>query len=98
MVGKRVIALEGDEVITRSPYARPRQVVPYGHVWVEGDNADPRKSVDSNWYGPIPKNLIIGKVQAVVWPYMRWIKPEHYKGSSRVIQNKHEVEQPELYR
>ena len=34
-------------------------VVPYGHVWVEGDNW--RKSWDSNDFGPISKGLIIGK-------------------------------------
>ena len=31
-----------------------------GYVWVEGDNAS--NSVDSRFYGPIPRNLITGKV------------------------------------
>ena len=96
-VGKRVIALEGDEVITRPPYPRPREVVPFGHVWVEGDNADPRRTIDSNWFGPVPKNLIIGKVSALVWPSLRKLRPEHYRGSPRVTPNKYPVKPPELY-
>jgi inner membrane protease subunit 2 len=36
-----------------------RVVVPYGHVWVEGDNS--AKSLDSRDNGPIAKGLIIGK-------------------------------------
>ena len=31
-----------------------------GYVWVEGDNS--LNSVDSRHYGPIPRNLIEGKV------------------------------------
>lgn len=34
-------------------------MVPYGHVWVEGVN---EKSTDSKDFGPIPLNLIQGKV------------------------------------
>ena len=42
-------------------------VVPYGHVWVEGDNW--RKSYDSNDFGPISKGLILGKA---VWSWRDW--------------------------
>ncbi|USP75415.1 uncharacterized protein yc1106_02689 [Curvularia clavata] len=38
-------------------------VVPYGHVWIEGDNW--RKSLDSNDFGPISKGLIQGKAVKV---------------------------------
>ena len=95
MAGKRIVALEGDEVTTRPPYPKPREVVPYGHVWVEGDNS--HGSIDSNWYGPVSKNLITGKIQAVIWPHVHWINHKHYRGSSRVAVNKYPVEKPPLY-
>jgi inner membrane protease subunit 2 len=54
MVIKRVIALEGDTVITKSPYPLPRETVPLGHVWVEGEHPEgTRHSNDSNLYGPV---------------------------------------------
>lgn len=42
-------------------------VVPYGHVWVEGDNW--RKSLDSNDFGPISKSLLMGKA---MWVWRSW--------------------------
>ncbi|KAH7084567.1 peptidase S24/S26A/S26B/S26C [Paraphoma chrysanthemicola] len=42
-------------------------VVPYGHVWVEGDNA--RNSLDSREMGPISKGLIESKA---VWIWRGW--------------------------
>lgn len=42
-------------------------VVPYGHVWVEGDNA--RQSLDSNDFGPISARLIKEKA---VWIWRDW--------------------------
>lgn len=54
MVIKRVIALEGDTVITKSPYPFPKETVPLGHVWVEGEHPEgTRHSNDSNLYGPV---------------------------------------------
>ncbi len=51
---KRVIALEGDTVMTKSPYPFPRETVPAGHVWVEGEHPEgTRHSNDSNLYGPV---------------------------------------------
>ncbi len=47
---KRVIAREGDIVIPRNA-DRPPVLIPQGHCWVEGDNAD--TSSDSNRYGPV---------------------------------------------
>ena len=41
-------------------------VVPDGHVWLEGDN--PSNSTDSRTYGPIPANLIVGRVLLRLWP------------------------------
>jgi mitochondrial inner membrane protease subunit 2 len=51
MLIKRVIAIEGDTVFTRPPYPFKTEVVPPGHVWVEGD--DGFHSIDSNTYGPV---------------------------------------------
>lgn len=42
-------------------------VVPYGHVWIEGDNW--RNSLDSNDFGPISKGQIIGKA---TWIWRTW--------------------------
>src|SRR2546423_147622 len=68
---KRVIALEGDKVIPRPGYMGGDEplIVPWGHVWVEGDAEDRDKSLDSNWFGPISRNLIIGRVKWVLWPW-----------------------------
>lgn len=48
-------------------------IVPWNHVWVEGDAEDPNKSLDSNSYGPISVSLIQGRVSAVLFPRMRWL-------------------------
>lgn len=48
----------------------PRVRVPYGHVWVEGDNW--RASSDSNYFGPVSRSLIVGRAVGVVWPVGRW--------------------------
>ncbi|XP_068627586.1 mitochondrial inner membrane protease subunit 1 [Battus philenor] len=59
---KRIIGLPGDRV---KGYFRS-QVVPRGHVWLEGDNS--RNSSDSRFYGPIPQGLIRSRVMYRVWP------------------------------
>jgi len=71
---KRVIALPGDRVTTREPCLKPSQIVPFNHVWLEGDVDDPRKTLDSNTYGPVSISLITGRVVAVLWPRMRMLK------------------------
>ena len=50
---KRVVAVEGDVVVTKAPYPFEREEVPAGHVWVEGDVEERGKSFDSNYYGPV---------------------------------------------
>jgi inner membrane protease subunit 2 len=89
---KRIIALEGDTVYTRAPYPFPTAVVPLNHVWVEGDNRDGSKTLDSNYYGPIAMPLIQGKVTHVLWPWnsfgsVRWWE---FKGRTRVIKGRRE--------
>ena len=56
LVVKRVVALEGDEVLTRQPFPFASTDVPFGHVWVEGD--DRVHSLDSNDYGPVRSSLL----------------------------------------
>ena len=97
---KRVVALAGDEVTTRSPpYPFPKEIVPTGYVWVEGDNLDERKTYDSNDYGPISKSLIVGQLRAIVWPWSAagWINWRDYKGSPKVMENKHPVKPVEVH-
>jgi len=79
---KRVLAVGGDIVITRAPCPISTVEIPPDHVWVEGDNKDGMKSMDSNHYGPIPLNLVEGKLTHVIWPWasngrVRW---EEFRG------------------
>lgn len=66
---KRVIGTENETLKTRN-YKTRYVTVPKGHIWVEGDNE--RASQDSNFYGPVSKGLVYGKVMFVVWPPHRW--------------------------
>ena len=89
---KRVIALEGDSVQTRSPYPVPTAEVPPGHVWVEGDNRDGNKTLDSMHYGPISINLIEGQITHVLWPWksagpISWWQ---FKGRTKVYKARRE--------
>ncbi|XP_022200321.2 mitochondrial inner membrane protease subunit 1 [Nilaparvata lugens] len=59
---KRVTGLPGDKVRSTFNY----NVVPVGHVWLEGDNRD--NSSDSRTFGPVPAALIRGRVLCRVWP------------------------------
>lgn len=74
---KRIVGMPGDivEPLSGSPGGEESVTVPWNHVWVEGDVDSWQKSMDSNWYGPISQNLIIGKVKAVLTPWYspKWI-------------------------
>lgn len=59
---KRVIGIPGDRIRT----GNRQELVPVGHVWLEGDNS--RNSADSRTYGPVPKGLIRSKALCRVWP------------------------------
>jgi len=63
---KRVVALEND--IVRDPQGAT-VVIPRGHCWVEGDNAN--RSVDSRKYGPVSVGLIFGVASHIVFPFRR---------------------------
>ena len=84
---KRVVGVAGDEVTTLKGYAGKEEaqklIVPFGHVWVEGDVGDREKSMDSNWFGPLPLGLVVGRVVAVIGPWFgRWnaVRAEDWAG------------------
>jgi inner membrane protease subunit 2 len=56
--------------------------VPWNHVWLEGDAEDPRKTLDSNTYGPVSLSLVTGRVFAVLGPRMRWLKASDWEEGS----------------
>lgn len=60
---KRVTALPGDSVKTGYIFS---EVVPRGHVWLEGDNSN--NSLDSRAYGPVPQGLIKSRAIVKLWP------------------------------
>ncbi|KAI9891397.1 MAG: hypothetical protein M1814_002716 [Vezdaea aestivalis] len=63
---KRVIGLHGDTVISRRG---DKVMIPKGHIWVEGDNAE--DSRDSNDYGPISARLVQGQATNILLPFVR---------------------------
>ncbi|KAG0295412.1 hypothetical protein BGZ96_011785 [Linnemannia gamsii] len=80
VVIKRIVALEGDVVQTRSPYPETHVRVPRGHCWVEGDELFHSK--DSNHYGPVPLGLVRSKVEYVLYPLNRFGKiPDKSRGN-----------------
>ena len=68
---KRVVGVPGDLVqpLPGYPGGDEPVVVPYNHIWVEGDANSRDKTLDSNWYGPISQNLVIGFAKAVWTPW-----------------------------
>ena len=73
---KRIVGIAGD-VVTPLPGGDQEEVViPYNHVWVEGDAADRKKSQDSNAYGPLSQEMIQGRVKAILpaWNPWTWTK------------------------
>jgi inner membrane protease subunit 2 len=88
-----------DSVAARDGGEVGKVVVPYGHVWIEGDNW--RKSLDSNDFGPISKGLIQGKAVRVWrdWWGLREMGDERNRAErgmrSRVVEGKSEV--PEVF-
>lgn len=71
---KRIVAIPGDMVqpLPGYPGGDEPVIVPWNHLWVEGDADSRAKSLDSNWYGPISQNLILGEVKAVWSSWWNW--------------------------
>ncbi|XP_061369975.1 mitochondrial ATP-independent inner membrane protease subunit 1a-like isoform X2 [Gastrolobium bilobum] len=66
---KRIVGMEGDTITYFDPLradSTQTQIVPKGHVWIQGDNI--YASHDSRHFGPVPYGLIQGKVFFRVWP------------------------------
>ncbi|CAN9351994.1 unnamed protein product [Alternaria alternata] len=88
-----------DSIAARDGPEVGKVVVPYGHVWLEGDNW--RKSLDSNDFGPVSKGLIQGKAIRVWrdWWRLREVGDERNKREkrmrSRVVEGRSEA--PELF-
>ncbi|KAI1613092.1 peptidase S24/S26A/S26B/S26C [Exophiala viscosa] len=68
---KRVVGVPGDRIKPREGYPGGDEpvVVPYNHIWVEGDG---NTTLDSNAYGPISQNLVIGFVRLMWKPWLNW--------------------------
>lgn len=95
MAVKRIVALGGDRItplgrngVSETAASRNLSLrdtekevtVPFGHVWVEGDQVDVEKTFDSNSYGPISKSLIKGIATRIIWPPSRSGQLEWDKG------------------
>ncbi|ERF76871.1 hypothetical protein EPUS_02582 [Endocarpon pusillum Z07020] len=93
---KRIVALQGDRVYPLAHYPGLEAlcgkglIVPFGHMWVEGDVSDSNKkdsSMDSNIYGPVSTGLVLGKALNVNTSlFGRWIPidSDHFKLPGRV--------------
>lgn len=66
---KRILGTQGDDILTRAPFPRPKCTVPANHLWVEGDNIH---SIDSNTFGPVSAGMVIGRATRVVFPPSRY--------------------------
>ena len=63
-VCKRIIAVAHDTITP--PHSAQSVTVPAGHVWLQGDNL--ANSSDSRVYGPVPLAMVVGRVEAKLWP------------------------------
>jgi len=70
---KRVVGIPGDSVQPLKGYNGQDDpepvIIPFNHLWVEGDVNNRKKSVDSNYFGPISEALVKGRVTALWSPW-----------------------------
>ncbi|ONM18870.1 Peptidase S24/S26A/S26B/S26C family protein [Zea mays] len=78
---QRMIALPGDWI--QIPEKRDIRQVPSGHCWVEGDNAG--NSWDSRHYGPVPLDLMEGKITHIIWPPHRVRRVDRMVPEGRIM-------------
>lgn len=64
---KRLTGLPDD--VVKNEDSGEDVVIKRGSCWVRGDNYP--KSTDSNTFGQVPLNMLIGRATAVVWPPSR---------------------------
>ena len=69
LITKRIMALQGEAVRTRSLHSQELTVIPPGHAWVEGD--EKFHSRDSNFFGPVSLGLVQAKIVGILWPFTR---------------------------
>ncbi len=96
---KRVVGIPGDRITPLPGYPGGDEqpvIVPYNHIWIEGDANNRRDSLDSNTFGPISQNLLYGYVvsahsagwhgwQWLGWRRVRWQEDEYpAKKSGRI--------------
>ncbi|XP_032677289.1 mitochondrial inner membrane protease subunit 1-like [Odontomachus brunneus] len=60
---KRIVGLPGDKIRNGLSVT----TVPYGHMWLEGDNSS--NSTDSRIYGPVPQGLLRGRALCKIFPF-----------------------------
>lgn len=86
---------DDDSVASWRTKERGKIVVPYGHVWLEGDNAE--KSLDSRDFGPVSRGLIEARA---IWIWRGWgdvrrvgdgRSVRERKGGSRVVEGRMDV-------
>lgn len=75
--------------MTREPCMKSNQIVPFNHVWLEGDAEDPKRSLDSNTYGPVSISLITGRVIGVISPRFRLLKWQDWESGVLDDQDKY---------
>ena len=63
---KRIHYFEGETVTFKN---RNEVDVPPNHIWLEGDNKE--NSLDSRQFGPISRQMILGRVWIQIWPKFR---------------------------
>ena len=79
---KRIIGLAGDRVTPRPDSGSDQTpvIIPWNHLWVEGDADDSRETLDSNAYGPISRNLVEGRAVWLLRPTMKALRWEDWEG------------------
>jgi len=72
---KRVVGIPGDRVKPLLGYPGGDDegiVIPYNHIWVEGDANSREKSIDSNYFGPISQSMVYGYALGVWTSWLSW--------------------------
>ena len=71
---KRVLYLPGDVKLVENEFYTEHFKIPENHVWIEGDNKN--SSFDSRNHGPLPIELIQGRIVFCLYPFKDLYKAE----------------------